>query len=71
MPTFAENLKRARQRKKLSADGAAELCGVARSTWFTYENGTRKPPLDSLLKIADALDTTASKLLQGVGHHGA
>ena len=66
MPTFAENLKRARQRKKLTADEAAQLCGVARSTWFTYENGSRKPPLDSLIEIAGKLETTAEKLLRGV-----
>lgn len=66
MTTFAENLKRARTRKKLTADEAAELCGVARSTWFAYEKGTTTPPLKTLLKIADSLGTTAGKLLQGV-----
>lgn len=66
MTTLAANLKAARTRRKLTAEQAAELCGVGRSTWFAYESGSRTPSVDGLLEIAAALETTAAKLLKGV-----
>lgn len=66
MATLASNLRAARERHNLSAESAATLCGVSRSTWFAYESGRAKPTVDGLLRIAAKLETTAAKLLQGV-----
>lgn len=64
--TLSANLRHARERRKLSAESAAELCGVARSTWFAYESGRAKPTVDGLLRIAAKLETTGAALLRGV-----
>lgn len=66
MTTLAANLRAARERRKLSAEAAAELCGVARSTWFAYEAGRTYPTVEGLLRIAAKLETTAERLLRGV-----
>lgn len=66
--TLGENLKRHRQRRKLTADEAAALCGVSRASWFAYESGRETPTLARLLRMAYHLQTTASALLKGVEH---
>lgn len=66
MTTFAQNLKRARLRRKLTATEAASLCGVGRATWFAYESGSTSPTLQGLVKLAHDLGVTSASLLKGV-----
>jgi len=61
---LAEKLKRERQRNKLTQEEMAELVGV--STRFYQMLESKKPtaiPVDTLDKLAKALKTTPSKLL--------
>lgn len=60
---FHENLKLARERKKMSQKEVAEIIGVAKSTFSLYESGNREPNIPTIKKIADALDTSPNELL--------
>lgn len=60
---FNENLKAARERKGLSQKEIAESVGVAKSTYSLYESGNREPNVQTIKKIADALNVTADELL--------
>ena len=61
--SFHENLKIARERKKMSQKEVAEIIGVAKSTFSLYESGNREPNILTIQKIADALDTSPNELL--------
>ena len=60
---FHENLKIARERKNLSQKELAEIIGVAKSTNSLYESGNREPNVQTIKRIADALNTSADELL--------
>ena len=62
--TLPANIREYRQRKKLSAQQAATLCGIGRTTWHAYEAGTTTPTIAKLALIAEKLGTTESKLLR-------
>ena len=56
---YAEVARRAselRQNRGLSQRELAELCGTTQSAVARFESGTRPPKLDTLLRIAAALD---------------
>lgn len=42
--------------RRLSQRELAELCGTTQSAIARFESGVRPPRLDTLLRIADALD---------------
>ena len=44
----------------------ADLSGIRWSTLYDFTAGRRRLRVDELAKIADALDVTASELLEGV-----
>ncbi len=54
--TVAENLKRIRTEKGLTQKKLAELCGISEGMIRQYELGLRKPKIETLKKIANALD---------------
>ena len=56
---FYENLKLAREQKGLSQKDVAEKIGVAKSTYSLYESGNREPNVQTIKKIANALDVSA------------
>ena len=61
---LAEKLKRERKRAKLTQEDLAELIGVSARFYQMLES--KKPtaiPVDTLEKLAKALKTTPSKLL--------
>ena len=60
---FNENLKFARERKVISQKDLAEIIGVAKSTYSLYESGNREPNVQTIKKIADALNVSADELL--------
>lgn len=60
--SFAENLKRIRKSKGLSQKELAEKLGVSQPSYAQYERGTRNPKIETLNKIAQALNTTVEEL---------
>lgn len=55
--TVAENLKRIRIEKGLTQKKLAELCGISEGMIRQYELGLRNPKIETLKKLANALDT--------------
>jgi len=64
---FAEELSRrlmgARERKGISQEALAAKANISAQSVSNYENARSVPSLASLLKIAEALDTPISQLL--------
>lgn len=60
---FNENLKEARIKSGLSQKEVSENIGVAKSTYSLYESGKREPNVDTIKKIASALNVSADTLL--------
>ncbi len=57
-------IRRQRQKRKLSQDALSGLAGIARTHLTMIENGTKQPNLDTLWKLAQALNMTASELIR-------
>lgn len=53
---IARQVSDERQRRQLSQRELAELCGTTQSAIARFEAGTRPAKLDTLLRIATALD---------------
>ena len=53
--SFSNNLKRIRQKRKLSQQSLAEKLNIAQSTVGMWEAGRRTPKLDELERIARVL----------------
>ena len=62
--TFGENLRDARNRAGLSQQALALGSGMDRATISIYENGGRQPRLDTILKLARALENPPATLLR-------
>ena len=60
---FNERLKESRTKKGLKGREMAELLGVSYSTYSKYESTERKPDIDMLVRIADALSVSTDYLL--------
>ena len=54
--TVAENIKRIRKEKHLTQKQLGEKCGMSESTLRQYEIGYRNPKIETIKKIADALE---------------
>ena len=63
MKNVAENLKKLRLAKNLTQTELAERVGVAKATISAYENGTRLPSYDILIKLAHQFRVTTDNLL--------
>jgi transcriptional regulator with XRE-family HTH domain len=62
---LSKNLKKMRIRKGLSQDRLAKLADVANNTIIKMEQGENiNPTLDTLKKIAKALDVSVDELIQ-------
>lgn len=57
---IAQQVTEQRQARRLSQRELAELCGTTQSAIARLESGTRPPRLDTLLRIASALDCELS-----------
>lgn len=62
---LARNLKKLRKKKGLSQDRLAKLADVANNTIIKIEQGENiNPTLDTLKKMAKALDVSVDELIQ-------
>ena len=62
MPTGTK-IKEIRKRKGLTQKQLGDLCGIADANIRKYENGKQNPKMETLQKIADALEVPASELI--------
>ncbi|WP_434683176.1 helix-turn-helix domain-containing protein [Bacillus sp. PM5] len=73
MNTFGKKLKCLREEKK-KEDSAwtqtyvANKLGVARTTYTAYENDTKQPPMETILKIANLFSVSIDFLLGRVSN---
>jgi transcriptional regulator with XRE-family HTH domain len=60
---FAANLRRTRRAKDLTQEALGEAAGLHRTEVGLLENSKRDPRLTTIAKLAEALETTPSRLL--------
>ena len=66
MPTYTgDMIRKYRTEKGLTQKKLGELCGIADSAIRRYEAGNANPKIETLQKIADALDIPVNRLLAG------
>ena len=63
---IARNVRAARERKKLTLDGAAELTGVSRSMLAQIEKGEVNPTISVVWKIANGFKVSFTSLVEPV-----
>ncbi|MBS1883230.1 MAG: helix-turn-helix transcriptional regulator [Actinobacteria bacterium] len=63
---FGDNLLRIRQARRLSQEALAELAGVHRTQISLFETGQRQPLLETLIRLAGALEISVETLLEGI-----
>ena len=63
---FGLNLLRIRQARRLSQESLAEQAGMHRTQISLFETGQRQPLLDTLMRLAGALEVPLSMLLEGI-----
>jgi transcriptional regulator with XRE-family HTH domain len=63
---FGKNLARERRKKKLTQEQVADLGQVHRTLVSQIEAGNRQPRLETLIKLAGALNVQPSALLDGI-----
>ena len=62
---LANNIKKLREAKGLSQEKLARLADVANNTLIKMESGeNQNPTLDTLKKVAKALDVSVDELIQ-------
>lgn len=57
-------LKKFRTEKGLTQEALAQSCEISRQRVTNYEIGIREPNLETLKKLASALDVTVDELLE-------
>lgn len=63
---FGGNLLRIRQARRLSQESLAERAGIHRTQISLFETGQRQPLLETLIRLAGALEVPLSTLLDGI-----
>jgi transcriptional regulator with XRE-family HTH domain len=63
---FGENLLRVRQARRLSQESLAELAGIGRDQISIIENGRRKPGVETVVRLAGALEVSTESLFEGI-----
>lgn len=63
IPTFASRLKQLRLNKNLRQEQVANLIGVNKSAISTYENNTRQPSFEILVRLAALYRVSTDYLL--------
>ena len=65
IPTVAKNIKKYRKERGLSQDKLSRLADVAHATIIKIESGgIQSPTIDTVQKIAKALDVSVEELLK-------
>lgn len=60
--TVGENIKRIRKEKGITQKKLGELCGIAEPNIRKYELGKANPKIETLMKIAQALEVPINEL---------
>lgn len=60
---FGKKLREVRIARKMTQQKLADAVGLALRSYQCYEQGTREPSLDMLVKLADVLEVPADYLL--------
>jgi len=60
---FHDRLKKIRKSKELSQSGLAKKTGLMPAAISHFETGERRPSLDNLIKLVDALSVSSDYLL--------
>lgn len=63
---LGKEIKRARIRCNYSQQDVADRLRIARSTYGTYELGTRQLPMDVFIRICDVLNAEPYEMLERV-----
>ena len=63
---LGKNLWRARRRAGYSQEALGALCGLHRTEIGFVENGERLPRIDTLMKLAAALEVRLEALVEGI-----
>jgi transcriptional regulator with XRE-family HTH domain len=63
---FAANVKRLRKARGLTMEQAAWSVGMHHTAWGRIEAGERKPTLETVFKLADALEAPPAELFVGI-----
>ncbi len=63
---LGKNLWRARRRAGYSQEALGALCGLHRTEIGFVENGQRLPRIDTLMKLAAALEVGVAQLVDGI-----
>lgn len=61
---FGKRLREVRMARHMTQQKLADTVGLALRSYQCYEQGTREPPLDMLVKLADSLDVSADYLME-------
>lgn len=64
--TFAANLRRERERLKLSQEALGFRCNLNMSEISRLERSRRDPRLATIVKLANALGVPPARLLEGI-----
>ncbi len=65
---LGRRIRSERQRKSMSQEGFAEICGLHRTEMGLLERGKTIPRLDTLLIVSEHLEMEISDLLEGLKH---
>ncbi|WP_232512076.1 helix-turn-helix domain-containing protein [Pseudomonas protegens] len=68
---FAERLRSLRKQKNLSQNELGQLAELHYTHIGRYERGTSRPSVDTLKRLADALDVSSDYLLEGASDDAA
>ncbi len=60
---FCKRLREVRMARHFTQQRLADSVGLALRSYQCYEQGTREPPLDMLVKLADVLEVPTDYLL--------
>ncbi len=60
--TFSKNLRRLRERRRISRRVLSELCGLSKNSIARYERGERVPSLPDAAVLADFFQVTLDDL---------
>lgn len=63
---FGDRVRSERQRQGVSQEALAHRSGIARAYIGSLESGERNPSLDTIARLAAALDVDAGELVRGV-----